>query len=133
MAIWFLFNGVALIIGGLMSYGLGQVKSGIASWKWMFILPGALSVIWAVCLWFGLPDNQGTAWFLTDREKRAAIEMVRTNHTGIHNNRFHKEQIVEAMLDIKTWTFFLLALFWTVPNSLVTVSSIQVIRSDEHN
>ena len=122
MGIWFSFNGVALILGGLLAYGLGHINVGIASWKWMFIVTGALSVIWAVVIWFLLPDNQGKAWFLNDSEKRAALEMVRLNHTGIHNDRFQRQQLVEALLDPKTWMFALMALVWNVPNSIATVS-----------
>lgn len=122
MGIWFSFNGVALILGGILAYGLGHIHVGIASWKWMFLVTGALSVIWSVVLWFLLPDHQGKAWFLNDAEKRAAVEMVRSNHTGIHNNKFCRKQLVEALTDVKTWTFFLMALVWNVPNSVATVS-----------
>lgn len=122
MGIWFSFNGIAQIVGGLLSYGLGHIHVGIASWKWMFLTTGAISVLWAIIMWFLLPNNQGTAWFLNEEEKRAAVEMVRQNQTGIHNSEFHREQLVEALCDIKTWMFFLMALIWNVPNSIATVS-----------
>jgi len=130
MGIWFSFNGVALILGGILAYGLGHIQVGIASWKWMFLVTGALSVLWAVLLWFMLPDHQGTAWFLTDAEKRAAVEMVRHNHTGIHNNNFRSGQLWEALTDVKTWAFFLMATIWNVPNSIATVST--TLNADIH-
>ncbi|KAL2434582.1 putative transporter [Exophiala dermatitidis] len=130
MGFWFSFNGVAQIVGGLLSYGLGHIHVGIASWKWMFLVTGALSVLWAIVLWFMLPDNQGTAWFLNQEEKHASVEMVRQNHTGIHNNKFQREQLVEALRDIKTWAFFWMALIWNVPNSIATFGSLVIKNFD---
>ncbi|KAK6385596.1 uncharacterized protein PV06_08172 [Exophiala oligosperma] len=130
MGFWFSFNGVAQIVGGLLSYGLGHIHVGIASWKWMFLVTGAISVLWAIVLWFMLPDNQGTAWFLNDEEKYASIEMVRQNHTGIHNTKFRREQLVEALCDFKTWAFFWMALIWNVPNSIATFGSLVIKNFD---
>ncbi|KIW12276.1 hypothetical protein PV08_09553 [Exophiala spinifera] len=126
MGFWFSFNGIAQILGGLLSYGLGHIHVGIASWKWMFLVTGAISVLWAIVLWFMLPDNQGTAWFLNDEEKYASIEMVRQNHTGIHNTKFRREQLVEALCDLKTWAFFWMALIWNIPNAMVTFGSLVI-------
>jgi MFS family permease len=121
MGIWFSFNGIAQILGGLLSYGLGHIHSSIASWKWMFIVTGALSIIWSGILWFFLPEHQGKARFLDEQEKRASLEMVRSNHTGIHNNKFKSKQLVEALTDVKTWTFAFMAFVWNIPNSIATV------------
>ncbi|KAL6241218.1 hypothetical protein RBB50_011897 [Rhinocladiella similis] len=130
MGFWFSFNGIAQIVGGLLSYGLGHIHVGIASWKWMFLVTGAISVLWAIVLWFMLPDNQGTAWFLNDEEKYASIEMVRQNHTGIHNTKFRRDQLVEALCDFKTWAFFWMALIWNVPNSIATFGSLVIKNFD---
>lgn len=121
MGIWFSFNGLAVAVGGILSYGLGHIHVGIASWKWMFLVTGALSILWSIVLWFYLPNHQGTAWFLNDAEKQAALEMVRGNHTGIHNNKFRRDHFKEAIMDVKTWAFFLAALVWNIPNSITTV------------
>lgn len=122
MGIWFCFNGVSLIVGGILSYGIGQIDAGgLASWKWLFIIIGLISVVWSIVLFFFLPDSQLTASFFDEDEKRAAIEMVRSNNTGIHNKAFNKYHLMEALLDVKTWVFFWLALLFNIPNSIATV------------
>ncbi|CAK7223150.1 hypothetical protein SBRCBS47491_005107 [Sporothrix bragantina] len=126
MGIWFAFNGIAQILGGILAYGLGHIHSSIASWKWMYLVTGALSILWAIVLWFVLPDHQGTAWFLNAAEKRAAIEMVRSNHTGVHNNQFQRSQLVEAVCDPKVWLLAVMALVWNVPNSIATFGSLVI-------
>ena len=123
MAFWFSFNGVAQIVGGILAYGLGHIKvPGISSWKWLYFVMGAISVLWSIVLFFFLPDSQLTARFFSMEEKRAAVEMVRSNNTGIHSKTFKKDQLVEALLDIKTWVFVTVTFFSNAPNSISTVS-----------
>lgn len=126
MGVWFSFNGIAGIVGGILAYGLGHIQSSIASWKWMYIVTGALSIFWSVALWFLLPDHQGKAWFLDEHEKRAAVEMVRSNHTGVHNSQFQRSQMVEAFADPKVYILTLMALVWNVPNSIATFGSLVI-------
>jgi MFS transporter, ACS family, allantoate permease len=123
MGFWFSFNGIAQIIGGLLSYGLGHIKSSIAPWKWIFLITGAITFFWSIAIWFLLPNSQIDAWFLNDDEKRISVEMIRDNNTGIYNKTYKKEQFIEAMLDIKTWLFLLLGFLINIPNSVVSVDT----------
>lgn len=136
MGFWFSFNGIAQIVGGLLSYGLGHIESGIESWKWMFLVTGALTTLWSIALFFLLPNSQIDAWFLNDEEKRIAVEMVRANNTGIYNKTFKMEQLVEALMDVKSWLFLLLGFLINIPNSVATVSSpfpsLELIVSPAH-
>jgi MFS family permease len=118
MGFWFSFNGVAQILGGLLAYGLGHIHSGIESWKWMYLVTGALTTCWSIFLFFVLPNNQIDAWFLKGDDKRIALEMIRDNNTGIHNKTFKKAQFIEALIDPKTWIMFLLNFLINIPNSV---------------
>ncbi|KAH9907175.1 MFS transporter [Xylariomycetidae sp. FL2044] len=126
MGFWFSFNGTAQILGGLLSYGLGNIRSGIASWKWMFLVTGALSFFWAIFIWFAVPDSQLDAGFLTESEKRTSLEMIRSNNTGIHNKTFKKEQMIEALTDVKTWVFFMITFLINIPNSVVSFGTLVI-------
>jgi len=105
---WFSFNGISQIVGGLLAYCLGHIKSSIESWKWMFIVTGALTTLWSNLIYFVLPASQLDVWFLKDDEKMIAIETIRDNNMGIHNRTFKKEQFIEALTDPKSWLWFLI-------------------------
>jgi len=123
VGIWFSANGIAQIVGGISSYGLGHIHvKGISSWKWMYLIIGACTVLWSLILIFTLPTSQATAKFLTEEEKVAAIEMVRDNNTGIHNKTFKPSQMKETFLDPKTYIFFWFAFFGNLANSVATAS-----------
>ena len=90
----------------------------------MYLVVGAITVIWSVIVYFLLPTSQGTAKFLTEEEKVAAVEMVRHNNTGIHNKTFKPAQLKEAILDPKSYFWFAFAFFGNLANSIATVSAI---------
>ncbi|RAK95294.1 permease of the major facilitator superfamily [Aspergillus ibericus CBS 121593] len=58
-------------VGGLLAYGLLQMDGigGKAGWRWVYIIEGLFSLICAILIWFGLPNDPSNAYFLTDDEK----------------------------------------------------------------
>lgn len=76
-------------VGGLLAYGLLQMDGigGKAGWRyvslsvkqsllltvslsrWVYIIEGLFSIICALLIWFGLPNNPAEAYFLTEEEK----------------------------------------------------------------
>ncbi|EEB05202.1 allantoate permease [Schizosaccharomyces japonicus yFS275] len=67
--LWYSFNGVATIIGGILSYGIGHIhNSHVSTWKFIFIIIGGLSLAWAGIFYLLFPSNPVTARFLTPRE-----------------------------------------------------------------
>ncbi|KAF7155929.1 hypothetical protein CNMCM6106_007841 [Aspergillus hiratsukae] len=57
--------------GGLLAYGLLHMDGigGKAGWRWVYIIEGLFSLICAVLIWFGLPNDPSNAYFLTPDEK----------------------------------------------------------------
>ncbi|GIZ42057.1 hypothetical protein CKM354_000533700 [Cercospora kikuchii] len=70
---WF-YSGVSLanMFGGLIGAGvLGNMEGalGIAGWRWLFIISGAITVFFAIICIFILPDFPATTKWLTPEEK----------------------------------------------------------------
>ncbi|KAF9889304.1 hypothetical protein FE257_007413 [Aspergillus nanangensis] len=58
-------------VGGLLAYGLLHMDGigGKAGWRWVYIIEGLLSIVCALLIWFGLPNDPSNAYFLTEDEK----------------------------------------------------------------
>lgn len=58
--------------GGLLAYVLLKMDgvAGYAGWRWVYIIEGCCSVLVGFAVWFGLPSDPATAYFLSDEEKR---------------------------------------------------------------
>ena len=90
------------------------------------IITGLITVVTAVIYWFLFPDSPTNAWFLTPEERVKAVLRIRENQTGVENKMFKKEQMIEALIDPKTWLFSLFVALASVPNSLINQRTIIV-------
>ncbi|KAJ6591523.1 major facilitator superfamily domain-containing protein [Mycena vulgaris] len=95
--IWASANGFGAMVGGIIAYGMGQVDTGISGWKWIYVINGALTVLWGFVVFFFMPTSPMEAKFLTLEEKALAIHRIRANNTGILNRKIKWNQIKEAL------------------------------------
>ncbi|KAG9308676.1 MFS general substrate transporter [Chiua virens] len=122
---WFLMTGTAQIISGFISFGSLHIHTvGFAPWQWLMIITGCITLLVAVLYWFFFPDSPTSAWFLTPSERATAVQRLKENQTGVENKHFKKEQMIEALLDPKTWLFALFLALDNIPNSLQNQRSI---------
>ncbi|KAF7296994.1 MFS general substrate transporter [Mycena indigotica] len=124
---WFLMNGTAQIISGFISFGSLHIHTAnFKPWQWLMIITGILTFITSLLFWFFFPDSPTSAWFLTPQERAVAVLRIKVNQTGVENKRFKKEQMIEALLDPKTWLFALFSALDNIPNSLTNQRQIIV-------
>ncbi|KAJ7050639.1 MFS general substrate transporter [Mycena amicta] len=124
---WFLMNGTAQIISGFISFGsLHTHTAHFEPWQWLMIITGTLTFITSLLFWFLFPDSPTSAWFLTPQERAVAVLRIKVNQTGVENKHFKKEQMIEALLDPKTWLFALFSCLDNIPNSLTNQRQIIV-------
>lgn len=116
IGLWYTANGIGVAVGGLLGYGIGQIKGSLPSWKYEFIIIGAACAAWGIYIFLFVPDTPMDAKFLNERQKKILVLKLRENQTGISSNVFKMHQFKEAMMDIKIWIFFLIGFFGNVPN-----------------
>ncbi|KAJ5089117.1 hypothetical protein N7532_007801 [Penicillium argentinense] len=116
IGLWYTANGFGIALGGLLGYGIGHIKGALPSWKYEFIVIGALCSAWGIVMFIFLPDSPVTARGLTLSEKRIAVDRIRENQTGVENKHLKPYQILEAFMDYKLYMFFILGVVCNVPN-----------------
>ncbi|TFB00920.1 hypothetical protein CCMA1212_007314 [Trichoderma ghanense] len=125
---WYAFNGIGVAGGGLIGYGIGQIKGALPSWRYEFIIVGAFCAAWGICLFLCLPNSPRTIWGFSRDEKLLMIARMRRNQTGVEQNKINWKQIKEAYLDYKTWLFTLLGFTANIPNGGISNFSTLVIK-----
>ncbi|OSC99141.1 MFS general substrate transporter [Trametes coccinea BRFM310] len=117
MAWFYMMNGVAGIFGGFLAYGISFIPNhGFAPFKIIYLMLGALAIATGAAVLLWMPDSPASAHFLTTEERIAAIERIRDGQCGTENKRLKKEQVLEALLDIRTWLIVLATLLTNIPN-----------------
>ncbi|KFY70546.1 hypothetical protein V499_09087 [Pseudogymnoascus sp. VKM F-103] len=128
IAAWYMWNGIGVAGGGLIGYGIGNIKGALQSWRYEFIVVGAACAFWATILCLLLPNSPVTFRGFSYDEKLLMIARMRRNQTGVEQRRINWSQIKEAYLDYKTWLFTLLGFVSNIPNGGISNFSTLVIK-----
>ncbi|KAF4966415.1 hypothetical protein FSARC_5890 [Fusarium sarcochroum] len=125
--IWFLGNAIATMFGGLLAYGIAHIGGSLASWRWLFIIFGLITLVWAIVLAIFLPDTPDSARFLNEQQRIDAVDRIRSNQTGMKSNRFEWEQVAEVIKDPNVLLLMLFQLAFSIPNGAHTTFSSLVM------
>ncbi|KAH6909266.1 allantoate permease [Coprinopsis sp. MPI-PUGE-AT-0042] len=129
LAIWFSNVGWVNIFGSLIMYAFGHVKTGpLQSYNLAFCVLGMITALIGIGSFFVFPDNPVKCKFLTPEEKVIAVERLRSNQQGLETKVFKWKQVLETLLDLKSWCWMGLMLLYAIPNAGITVFGPMIIR-----
>lgn len=115
------------IFTGIVSYGIGNANTSLASWRLLFLVLGAFSLLWAVIVFLFLPDSPMQCRYMSDREKFICLQRVKDNNTGIEDKNIKWYQVRECVCDPKTWLLFIFSIAQNIPNGGVSVSKLSIL------
>jgi MFS family permease len=100
-------NILATAFAGLIALGIFQMDGvkGIAGWRWLFILQGAVTLVIAIAAFFILPDEPLTTHWLSAEERVLAHERTQRDTVGNSGETTSWKGILEAAKDPKVWLF----------------------------
>lgn len=112
IAILYTGNILATAFAGLIAagifHGLDGV-AGIAGWKWLFILQGAVTFVIAVAGFFLLPDTPQTTTWLTPEERDLAYNRMELDTVQNKGETSTVEGLKQAGRDPLVWIFCVMA------------------------
>jgi len=127
---WFyVMNGLTQVFGSFVAYGISFIDSQFAPYKILFLLLGGLAILVGISVLLWLPDSPVHARLLTREEKIAALERVRYGQGGTENHHFKREQVWEAVSDIRTWMIILIVMMTSIPNGGISNFSNIIVKS----
>ncbi|KAL2842029.1 phthalate transporter [Aspergillus pseudoustus] len=110
-AIFFVIGSVASAFAGLLGYATVQYQPGIAGWRWIFVLQGALTCAVAIPSYVFIVDfpelavKNTTRPFLTQREVDFVIARLEKDRNDVHAEAFELRNYLRAGADLKVWGF----------------------------
>ncbi|OHF01812.1 major facilitator superfamily transporter [Colletotrichum orchidophilum] len=113
-----LFFGSALLasaFSGLISFGVFRIQDPhVHGWMWLFIIEGALTVIFGIVAFWWLPASPQTAWFLGEAEREVAT--LRSLRDGTRNveEEFSFKQCFRTWYDWKFPIWCIISLTYPV-------------------
>ncbi|KAL4878219.1 major facilitator superfamily domain-containing protein [Aspergillus karnatakaensis] len=125
--IFYSCNGLGAMVGGILTFGIGQIKT-IAVWRAIYLILGGITVLWGFTMLYFLPDNIITAKRFTLEEKALLIGRGRLARTGILNHQIKWYQIREALIDPQVWILFIFMLLNETINGGIANFSKLIIK-----
>ncbi|KAF1344995.1 major facilitator superfamily domain-containing protein [Delphinella strobiligena] len=91
--------------GGLLAYGILQMDgvAGLQGWKWVYIIEGLFSIVVAVAVWFGLPNDPSNAYFLNAEEKHLMKIRAAQRAAYMGSEEFSWAEVRIALQDPKVY------------------------------
>ncbi|CAG8980630.1 hypothetical protein HYALB_00012817 [Hymenoscyphus albidus] len=100
-SLWISFMGLFGTIGGILTFGIGHINHSLSPWKLIYLILGAVTILWGILFLIFVPDNPATTSWLTEEERIVALQRVIENKTGTKSRAFVKSQAWEAITDPK--------------------------------
>ncbi|CDO74070.1 hypothetical protein BN946_scf185043.g120 [Trametes cinnabarina] len=123
-------SGLTQVFGGFVAYGISFYDGhAITPYKIVYILLGGLAILVGISVVIWLPDSPVHARLLTKEERIAVLERVRDDQGGMENKQLKKDQIIEALTDVRTWFIVLTTMMTSIPNGGLSNFSNIIIKS----
>ncbi|KAH8824645.1 MFS general substrate transporter [Flagelloscypha sp. PMI_526] len=113
---WYVANGAGIAVGGLLGYGIGQIKHPLSPWQWEFLIIGALCCAWSVFLFIFVPDSPYMTHWFTREERLIIVSRKRHDQSPPDRREWSTSQAIEAFIDPKIYLFFFFGFTANVPN-----------------
>ncbi|SMQ48705.1 unnamed protein product [Zymoseptoria tritici ST99CH_3D7] len=122
IALFFAMASLAGAFGGIMAYGIGFMRGvgGLSGWRWIFILEGLLTIVFAVAAYWFIADWPSKATFISEDERSYINARLKNDSDATQNEGFTWDNVWLAFKDPKVWLYN--AVFHTLSLPLYTLS-----------
>lgn len=126
--LWFLGNGMASMLGGLLAYAIGHIDSGLAAWRYLFLIFGTVTALWGCVMFFLLPDTPSSTFWLSSKEREVAVHRLIADGQAVVKGTFRMSQVIEALRDPTTWFLSMYTFCVNIANGGLTAFGSLVIQ-----
>lgn len=128
LALFYAASNIANAFSGLLSFGVFQIQhSHIESWRYLFLVEGAASVLFSgFALWY-LPKSAAMATFLTAEEKELAFYRVQVDSSSTVSEKLDLKEALGIFKYPSTYAFLAIEMCLGVPLQSVNLFLPQIV------
>jgi MFS family permease len=133
LAVFYTASAFSGALSGLLAYGIARMDGarGIAGWRWIFLIEGAVTVAAGLVMPLLIIDTPERAKWLSDDEKRfidLRLRLSGVRSTTEEGDKFSWKLLLTTMSDWKILLGILLAWANSVPNAAFKFTMPQIIK-----
>ncbi|KAJ1044540.1 hypothetical protein NDA10_006628 [Ustilago hordei] len=96
-------------------------------WQQLYLILAGIAFLFGFIVLAFMPDSPATIRYLTTRERQIAVHRIRSNKSGIHDKKFKKNQLIEAVKDFRLYLFFVAICAANIANGGVSNFGSEII------
>lgn len=128
LAIFYAASNIANAFSGLIAFGVFQIKgSSLPNWRYLFIIEGGVTVLFATFAFFYLPRSAAEAKFLSDDEKALAFHRIAVDSSAVVNEKFRLREALGIFKHPTTYAFLCIEICLGVPLQGVALFMPQIV------
>ncbi|PSR86970.1 major facilitator superfamily domain-containing protein [Coniella lustricola] len=130
LAIFYAASNIANAFSGLLAFGVFQIhQSHLESWRYLFLIEGAASVLFSIFAFWYLPPSADTASFLNAEEKELAFFRIQTDSSAIVSEKFVLRDALKIFREPSTFAFLAIEVCVGVPLQAVSLFLPQIVAA----
>ncbi|KAG1051219.1 hypothetical protein G6F43_006556 [Rhizopus delemar] len=128
LGLFWIFNGIATIVGGLVSYGVATMgpSHGLSKWRWLMLILGCATCATGVLSYFFLIDNPKSSALKLNAEQEILVEERTRDNAVVRTTTIKKEQIYEALKEVRFWCFCISCFLMNLQNGAMSAYVSQI-------
>jgi MFS family permease len=130
LAIFYAASNIAFAFGGLLAFGVFQIRTGIfghQSWRYLFAIEGSLTILGALIAFAFLPYSASTAKFLSAEEKELAYWRIQTDSSAVVEDKFQWREAVKILHHPTSWVILAIEICLGIPLQSVSLFLPQIV------
>lgn len=134
MAIFYAAQSIASAFGGLLAFGVFQIKSDtLAEWRYLFIIEGCCTILFSFFAFFYLPQSASTARFLSSEEKELAYYRMQVDSSSVVNEKFNFRESFKIFNEWTSWLILAIEICLGVPLQSLQLFLPQIVARLGYN
>ncbi|QSZ32867.1 hypothetical protein DSL72_002448 [Monilinia vaccinii-corymbosi] len=128
LAIFYAASNIASAFSGLLAVACFKItNTPLYPWRYLFLIEGCATLLFAFFTFFYLPSSAATANFLTDQERTLAYHRIQVDSSSIVNEEFNLRDSLSIFRQPTTYAFLAIEICLGVPLQSVNLFLPQIV------
>jgi MFS family permease len=127
LAIFYAASNIANAFSGLLAYGVFHINSKLDSWRYLFIIEGTATIIFAFVAYWYLPKSAYEAKFLDEAEKKLAYTRIQIDSSSTVGEQFVLKDALKIFKQPTTYGFLAIEICLGIPLQSVSLFMPQIV------
>ncbi|KAG6000681.1 hypothetical protein E4U54_001335 [Claviceps lovelessii] len=128
LAIFYAASNMAGAFSGLLAFGVFHIRSGLSSWRYLFLMEGVVTVLFAIFAYCYLPGRAATARFLSEDERALAFHRIQVDSSSEVSEPFRLREALRIFRYPSSYAFLAIEVCLGVPLQSVSLFLPQIIQ-----